>query len=206
MKDELNPMPIDAADKQEIKLLSDIFASPQDAFENYLRDPNFTRANLSRIHISLFLLAPLFKLLHNLFFTFVGAKYFGWEIPAKLTEGLTTSFAVYPVVLFLVYHLDILLLKLKAGEASIDAIAERDVLFISFIPFSASSFFWLFPKPINFFLILAAFSYSIYLSQMALRTLFGFTAKQFFVFTSYVLIFCMTLSAISLTIFNLVRR
>ena len=78
-------MTIEANDKQEIKLLSDIFTSPQDAFENYQRDSNFTRFDLIRIHISLFLWAPIFKLLHNLFFTFVAVKYWNIEVPAKLT-------------------------------------------------------------------------------------------------------------------------
>ena len=155
---------------------------------------------------TVFLLAPIFKILHNLFFTFVGSVYFGWEAPPKLTEGLTTSTAIYPLVLFLVYHFDILLLRLKAGDTSLNAIEERDLLLISFLPFSASCLFWIFPKPINFFLIVASLGYSFYLSRMALRNLFGFTAKQFVVFISYVLILCMTLSALGLTIFNLVRR
>ena len=199
-------MTIEANDKQEIKLLSDIFTSPQDAFENYQRDSNFTRFDLIRIHISLFLWAPIFKLLHNLFFTFVAVKYWNIEVPAKLTEGLTTSSFLYPAVLFLVYHFDILLLKLRAGDASMDAVEERDLLLISFLPFSASCLFWIFPKPINFFLILGSLGYSLYLSQLALRTLFGFTAKQFLVFLSYVLILCMTLSAIALSILNWVRK
>lgn len=196
----------EATDKKEIKLLSDIFSSPQDAFENYLYDPNFTRASLFRIHISLFLFAPIFKLFHNLFFTYIASIYFGWDSPSKITEGLTTSFIIYPIILFLIHHLDILLLKLKAGNASMDGIEERDILLISFIPFSASCMFWLFPKPINFFLILGACGYSFYLGQMALRTLFGFTGKQFVVFISYVLILCMSLSAILLTAYNLVRK
>lgn len=199
-------MTTEATDKQELKLLTDIFASPQDAFENYQRDSNFTRFDLIRIHVSLFLWAPIFKLLHNLFFTFVAVKYWNWETPAKLTEGLTTSSLIYPVVIFLVYHFDILLLKLKAGDAPFEAIAERDLLLISFLPFSASCLFWVFPKPINFFLILASLGYSLYLSQLALRTLFGFTAKQFIVFTSYILILCMTLSAIALSVLNWIRK
>lgn len=199
-------MQTEATDKQEIQLLSNIFASPKDAFEDYIKSQSFSRSNLLRIHISLFLLAPVFKILHNLFFTFVGSVYFGWEAPPKLTEGLTTSTAIYPLVLFLVYHFDILLLRLKAGDTSLNAIEERDLLLISFLPFSASCIFWIFPKPINFFLILASLGYSFYLSKMALQTLFGFTGKQFVVFISYVLILCMTLSALALTIFNLVRK
>ncbi len=199
-------MTVDINDKQETKLLSNIFSSPKDAFEDYIKSPSFSRANLLRIHISLFLLAPIFKILHNLFFTFVGSVHFGWEAPAKLTEGLTTSTALYPLVLFLIYHFDVLLLRLKVGDVSLNAIEERDLLLISFLPFSASSLFWIFPKPINFFLILASLGYSFYLSKMALQTLFGFTGKQFIVFISYVLIFCMTLSAIGLTAYNLVRK
>jgi hypothetical protein len=199
-------MSIEFNDKKEIKLLTDVFSSPQDAFEGYIRDPNFSRASIFRIHISLFLFAPIFKLIHNLFFTFVASRYFGLEAPAKLTEGLTTSFVIYPTILFLIYHLDILLLKLKVGEASMDAIEERDLLLISFIPLSASCMFWLFPKPFNFFLILGAVFYSFYLSKMALRTLLGFTGKQFLVFISYAIILCTTLSAVALTVFNLVRK
>lgn len=196
----------DTTDKQEIRLLSNVFASPKDAFEDYIKSQSFSRGNLFRIHFSLFLLAPIFKLLHNLFFTFVGSVHFGWEAPPKLTEGLTTATAIYPLVLFLVYHFDILLLRLRAGEASMNAVEERDLLLISFLPFSASSMFWIFPKPINFFLIVASLAYSFYLSKIALRTLFGFTGKQFLVFISYALIFCMTLSALALTVFNLVRK
>lgn len=199
-------MPAIPTDKEEIKLLSDIFASPQDAFETYQKDYSFTRFDLIRIHVSLFLFAPVFKLLHNLFFTYLANQYWNWEVPAKLTEGLTTATVIYPLVLFLVYHFDILLLKLKAGNASMEAIPERDIFLISFLPFSASCIFWIFPKPINFFLILAALGYSLFLSQMALRTLFGFTLKQFLVFTSYILIFCMTLSAIALSILNWIRK
>lgn len=199
-------MQIEATDKQEIKLLANVFSSPKDAFEDYNKSQSISRGSLFRIHISLFLFAPIFKLLHNLFFTFVGSVYFGWEAPPKLTEGLTTATAIYPLLLFLVYHFDILLLRLKAGEASVNSIEERDLLLISFLPFSASSLFWIFPKPINFFLIVASFAYSLYLGKIALRTLFGFTGKQFLVFLSYILIFCMTLSAIALTVFNLVRK
>lgn len=195
-----------ATDKKEILLLSDIFSSPQDAFENYQKSSHFSRFDLIRIHLFLFLWAPIFKFLHNLFFTFVGNKYWNWEAPNKLTDGLTTSFVIYPVVLFLVYHFDILLLKLKAGDAPLEAIAERDLLLISFVPFSASCLFWILPKPINFFLILGSFGYSFYLSQLALRTLFGFTAKQLLIFSSYVLIFCMTLSALALSILNWIRK
>ena len=199
-------MTLEATDKQEIKLLANVFASPKDAFEDYIKSQSFSRGNLLRIHISLFLFAPIFKILHNLFFTFVGSVYFGFEAPPKLTEGLTTSTAIYPLVLFLVYHFDILLLRLRGGEASANAIEERDLLLIAFIPFSASCLFWIFPKPFNFFLILASLGYSIHLSHLALRALCGFTTKQFIVFVSYALIFCMTLSALGLTIFNLVRR
>ena len=199
-------MPAIPNDKQEIKLLSDIFVSPQDAFETYQKDYNFTRFQLIRIHLCLFIFAPVFKLMHNLFFMYVENKYWNWDVPAKLTDGLTTATVIYPVVLFLVYHFDVLLLKLKAGNASLDAIQERDIFLISFLPFSASCMFWIFPKPINFFFILAAVGYSLYLAQMALRTLFGFTLKQFLVFISYILILCMTLSAIALSILNWVRK
>ncbi|HMV40909.1 MAG TPA: hypothetical protein PK079_24980 [Leptospiraceae bacterium] len=196
----------ESIDKKEIQLLSDIFASPKDAFSSYIQNVNFSRFSVFRIHLFLFVLAPVFKLLHNLFFTFVGSVHFGWEAPPKLTDGITTAIAVYPLVLFLVYHFDILLLRLRTGKASIDVIEERDLLLISFLPFSASAVFWIFPKPFNFFLILSAFIYCLYLSKTSLEMFFGFTIKQFIVFVSYILILCMTLSAVALTIFNLIRK
>ncbi|MBK8396479.1 MAG: hypothetical protein IPL26_14750 [Leptospiraceae bacterium] len=199
-------MTIEVTDKQEIKLLSDIFVSPQDAFETYQRATQFSRFDLIRIHVCLFILAPIFKILHNLFFTYVGNKYWNWELPSKITDGLTTATVIYPAVLILIYYFDILLLKLRAGDAPIEVIPEKDILLISFLPFTASCIFWMFPKPINFFLILISLTYSFYLAQMALRTLFGFTAKQFIVFISYILIFCMTFSAVALAILNWIRK
>lgn len=199
-------MSSETSDKKEIKLLTEIFASPNDAYVSYIKNQNFSRLSLFRIHLFLFILAPVFKLLHNLFFTFVGSIHFGWEAPAKMTDGLMTATAIYPLVLFLVYHFDILLLRLRTGNASMSAIEERDILLISFLPYSASAIFWIFPKPFNFFLILSSLLYCFYLSKISLESLFGFTTKQFIVFISYVLILCMTLSALALTIFNLVRK
>ena len=48
-------MTAEATDKQEIKLLANVFASPKDAFEDYIKSQSFSRGNLLRIHISLFL-------------------------------------------------------------------------------------------------------------------------------------------------------
>ena len=52
-------MTAEATDKQEIKLLANVFASPKDAFEDYIKSQSFSRGNLLRIHISLFLFAQI---------------------------------------------------------------------------------------------------------------------------------------------------
>lgn len=188
---------------KEIQLLKDIFESPGDAFEFFLKEKFISRKELFKIHFQLILFAPIFKFLSNLISIFILQKFFTTE--TKLQDGILAGTLFFLGMIFFIHHIDILLSKLRAGENEITELENKDVFLISFLPFSASSLFYFLPKPINFFLIFISLVYSFQLSYLSLRKLLNFNLKQIFVFISYIFIFILFISSLFLFIFKVIK-
>jgi hypothetical protein len=192
-------------ESKEQKILKDIFNSPQDSFDLFLNQKIYSRGELFTLHFKLILFAPIFKLLANCFQIYILGFFFSSEVQIKVHDGILSSIAFYLIVLFFVYHLDILLLKLRAGETDLEQLENKDIFLLSFLPFSASAIFWAIPKPWNIILILISLIYSLQLSFLSMKTILYFTFKQVFVFIFYIIIFILILSSIFLTVFKWLR-
>jgi hypothetical protein len=190
--------------KIELQILKDIFHSPQDSFDLYLNQKLLNKNHLFFIHFKLASFSIFFKLFYNLIIIHILTKYIQIEIP-KWHDGLLTGLGIYLGVLFIVYHLDILLLTLRAGENKIEEIENRDIFLISFLPFSSSSLFWFLPKPFNFIFIFISLIYSFQLSYLALRRILYFSFIQILVFLVYIFILILLLSGILLGIIKWLR-
>ncbi len=188
---------------KEVRVLRNIFESPGEAFELFLNENYISRLGIFKIHFSLILFAPLFKLIYNLIFVYAVNKFYPNEI--KLLDGILSGTIFFLGVLFFIFHIDILLSKLRAGDTDLNEIENKDIFLLSFLPFSASALFYFLPKPFNFFLIFISFIYSIQLSYLSLSKLLNFTLKQILVFISYIFIFLLLLSSLFLFIFKVIR-
>ena len=191
--------------KIELQILKDIFHSPQDSFDLYLNQKLLNKNNLFFIHFKLASFSILFKLLYNLFIIHMVSKYIPIETIPKWYDGLLLGIGIYFGVVFVVYHLDILLLTLRAGENQIEEIENRDIFLVSFLPFSSSSMFWFLPKPFNYIFIFISIIYSFQLSYLALRRILYFSIIQILVFLVYIFIFIFLLSGILLGIMKWLR-
>ncbi len=192
-------------ESKEQKILKDIFNSPQDSFDLFLNQKIYSRSELFRLHFKLILFAPIFKLLSNVFQIYILGFFFSSEVPIKIYDGILSSIGFYLIVLIFIHHLDILLVKLRAGDAELEQFENKDIFLLSFIPFSASAIFWAIPKPWNIVLILISLIYSLQLSFLSMKTILYFTLKQVFVFIFYIIIFILILSSIFLTVFKWLR-
>lgn len=192
-------------ESKDQKILKDIFNSPQDSFDLFLNQKVYSRSELLTLHFKLIVFAPLFKLLSNAFQIYILGFFFAYEVNIKIFDGVLISIGFYLAVLFFVHHLDILLLKLRAGDADLEQFENKDIFLLSFLPFTASAIFWAVPKPWNIISIVISLIYSFQLSYLSMKTILYFSFKQVFVFIFYIIIFILILSSIFLTVFKWLR-
>lgn len=201
----LNSHGSDSTDNR-IQILSDIFSAPHNAFEFYLNDENAKRSDILKIHFSLWLLAPVSKFLLNLLMSILGNVSAEGSLSQKLFSGLLSSFIIYPAVIFVIANLDSLRVYYKKiNRVENETLFPPDLLLLSFIPFSASSIFWIFPVPINLFFLSVALFYSIQLVFYSLHNVSNYEKKEFLNFGLLSLIFLLTGGLVVFGILNIVR-
>lgn len=189
-----------------IQILSDIFSAPHNAFEFYLNDENAKKSDILKIHFSLWLLAPISKFLLNLFMSIIGIGSAESSLTQKLFSGLLSSFIIYPLVIFIISNLDSLRVYYKKiNRVENETLPPPDLLLVSFIPFSASSIFWILPVPLNLFFLSIAFFYSIQLTFYSLQNVSNYEKKDFLNFGFLSLIFLLTGGLVLFGILNIVR-
>lgn len=198
---------IDPAEKPRKRLLLEMFSSYRDGFEYYLKNFALSRKDIVQIHLTLWPFAILMKLLHNLFYVQIAPNLLGWEVPFKMTDGLVTVIASYIFFFGLAYFTDLLFFKFRKeiSDESETPIHPTDLCLLSFLPFSASGLFWLFPRPFNFLFLVAAFSYSAYLFYTSVRIIHNFSERLVLVFFLIHGIILLSFGAVFLTIINLIR-
>ncbi|WP_061223072.1 hypothetical protein [Leptospira weilii] len=186
-------------------LLQEVFQSPENAFDLYQKAEGFGYFEILRTHFLLWILAPATKIISNLIFSifsFVRYEEGEWN----LFSGVVFSFVIYPAVLFLVVQLDVFRIFMKKTDRSKgETLPPANILLVSFIPFSASSVFWILPSPLQAVFISISFIFSCALSVRSLKKILNWNNKD-------ILIFFLSGSAYFLTgilfltvVYNLVR-
>ncbi|MBE7413178.1 MAG: hypothetical protein L6Q54_14015 [Leptospiraceae bacterium] len=190
----------------KLRILSDIFSAPHNAYEMYLNDETIGKSDLLRIHLTIWVFAPISKFLLNLILSFTDSSPMDFSFFQKLFSGLPTSFIIYPLVIFVVVNLDSLRVYYKkVNRAQDETLPPPDLLLLSFVPFSASSIFWIFPVPLNLFFISIAFFYSIQLSFYSLQNVSDYGKREFLNFLLLSFIFLLTGGLFVFGALNIVR-
>ncbi|MCE9499241.1 MAG: hypothetical protein K8R21_01830 [Leptospira sp.] len=179
--------------KELSQLVVDIFFAPHEAFEEYLSTETVGRRELLTLHFLLWMIAPLFKIVSNLIILLFNTFVQDPNYQGKIFSGVLSSFLIYPAVIFIVSILDILRVYYrKINRVENETLPAHGILLIAFLPFSASSIFWIFPPPVNFIFILISLIYSLQLSHFALENISGYDKKQFMFFGLISLIFLLS--------------
>ncbi|KAA1290868.1 hypothetical protein C4X99_11240 [Leptospira interrogans serovar Geyaweera] len=187
------------------ELIQKVFQFPGDAFDLYQKIEGFGYYEILKTHFLLWILAPVAKILSNFFFSilsFVRYEEGEWS----LFSGVLFSFVMYPTVLFLVAQFDVFRVFMKKVDRTKgETLPPANILLVSFIPFSASSIFWILPSPLQAVLISISFFLSCVLSVHSLKKKLNWKNKE-------ILIFFLSGSAYFLTgilfltvIYNLIR-
>jgi hypothetical protein len=173
-------------DLLRLELLSTSFRSPFNAYNLYV-----TSGKISRLHIHIFFLyfiviAFLVNFLSNFFvFLFYKSFFTSWFNGVWLSVGFYFAFFVLIKLLdslLILYHW-----HFRKSEHPVD-------LFLSsFLPFFASSIFFIFPHPYLWLFPGFSFLYSIYGSVVNLKAFSFFTLKDFFRFSLFVAVFVVSL-------------
>ncbi|XDD50095.1 hypothetical protein AB3N59_17290 [Leptospira sp. WS92.C1] len=186
-------------------ILQKVFQSPEIAFEIYQKSDGFGYGEIVRTHFLLWIFAPAFKLISNFIFSilsFVRSDDGEWTV----FSGVLFSFLIYPVILFLIIQFDVFRVFLKkADRTKGETLPPANILLLSFLPFSASSVFWILPSPFQAIFVAISFFLSCALSVRNLKKILNWNDKD-------VLIFFLSGSAYLLTgilfltvIYNLIR-
>lgn len=163
-------------------LLQEVFQSPENAFNVYQKAGSFGYFEILRTHFLLWILAPATKIISNLVFSilsFIRYEEGEWNP----FSGVVFSFAMYPAVLFLVAQLDVFRIFMKKTDRSKgEALPPANILLVSFIPFSASSVFWILPSPFQAIFISVSFIFSCALSVRSLKKILNWNDKDILIF------------------------
>ncbi|AVV78085.1 hypothetical protein QMM42_03535 [Leptospira santarosai] len=186
-------------------LLQEVFQSPENAFNLYQKAGGFGYFEILKTHFFLWILAPATKIISNFvvsIFSFVRYDEGEWN----LFSGVVFSFVIYPAVLFLVAQLDVFRIFMKKVDRTKgETLPPANILLISFIPFSASSVFWILPSPLQAVFISVSFILSCVLSIRSLKKILNWNDKDILIFflsgSAYFLTGALFLTAV----YNLVR-
>ncbi|MBE8432516.1 hypothetical protein IQB77_22790, partial [Leptospira interrogans serovar Pomona] len=115
-------------------------------------------------------------------------------------------FAMYPAVLFLVAQLDVFRIFMKKTDRSKgEALPPANILLVSFIPFSASSVFWILPSPFQAIFISVSFIFSCALSVRSLKKILNWNDKDILIFFLSDSAYFLTGTLFLTVVYNLVR-
>ncbi|EMO65177.1 hypothetical protein [Leptospira borgpetersenii] len=186
-------------------LLQEVFQSPENAFNVYQKAGGFGYFEILRTHFLLWILAPATKIISNLVFSilsFVRYEEGEWNP----FSGVVFSFAMYPAVLFLVAQLDVFRIFMKKTDRSKgEALPPANILLVSFIPFSASSVFWILPSPFQAIFISVSFIFSCALSVRSLKKILNWNDKDILIFFLSGSAYFLTGTLFLTVVYNLVR-
>ncbi|EQA35315.1 hypothetical protein LEP1GSC047_1235 [Leptospira inadai serovar Lyme str. 10] len=196
---------VSEVDKAKLSLLERLFRSPEEAFDLYLREPLLGRKELFRLHYALWILGPIAKFSSNLIriaFEWIFAE----EVSTSFFSGVLASIVVYPIILFVVFQLDVLrVFYRKIDRTKGESFPPADVLTIAFLPFSASSIFWILPSPFHALFIGIAFLYSYYLCFVGMRRVSGSEAGEFLIFSLTSVAYLLSLALVFTILYNIFR-
>jgi hypothetical protein len=185
------------------RLFIDIFNSPIDAYDFYLNGKILSKRDIFIFHLVLWIYAPLFKLLLNKIILFSientedGNKFL-------LSDGVILSFLFYPVFFILGFALEKFRLYYKKNEY-IKGSPVYGLGNLAFLPISASSLFWILPKPFNALGIFFAIIYSLRLYYSSLLNMDNFKNTDFKRLFLYFLISGGIMTLIFIIIGNTIR-
>lgn len=186
-------------------LLQEVFQSPENAFNVYQKAGGFGYFEILRTHFLLWILAPATKIISNLVFSilsFIRYEEGEWNP----FSGVVFSFAMYPAVLFLVAQLDVFRIFMKKTDRSKgEALPPANILLVSFIPFSASSVFWILPSPFQAIFISVSFIFSCALSIRSLKKILNWNDKDILIFFLSGSAYFLTGTLFLTIVYNLVR-
>jgi hypothetical protein len=195
MPEELINAPI--KENSYLKLVREILVSPVDSFDYYLNGTNFGKLHLLLLHFTLWIYAPITRLIQNLILLNISIDFGGIDKPEKWNEGLISSFLIFPIVLVCAYILD----RVRNYYQTITSYLgeyRSDLVYLSFLPLSATSVFFFLPKPFNQFIFLIGLLYSMKIYYISLSNLSGYRKSDFGQMFIYFLVLILFISAIVL--------
>lgn len=185
-------------------ILTRIFESPKELFVSYfIKDGEVPFKELTLLHFLLWVFAPFFRFIHNLISVFILPWLWEGHRPVKLTSSLLVSFLIYPIFYILILQVDTIRLHYRNPMQKKEI---PHVLSLSFIPFSASFIFWIFPFPLNTIFIFFAFLYSVWLSYLSLQIASEYKLKQFMELLVISCIYFLTLALVFNILFHVYRE
>lgn len=198
-----------SADKEEQpklfllkKLFLDVFSSPVDAYDFYANTERIKTLHLLGFHFLFWVYAPLGKLLSNLILIQFLKE--GEEGKIHLPDGVMFSFGIYPGLFILGFVLE----RFRMGYKEANNLPGSNISglgIISFLPFSSTTLFWIFPKPWNFLFLVLGISYSFKIYYSSLLSFDNFSRQDFIRLILYYLILLGILSSILIFIGNIIR-
>ncbi len=199
------PLSYTEAEKSKLSLLEKIFKTPQEAFDLYLRDSALGRKELLRLHYALWVVAPVAKMIGNIVkivLDWIASE----EIDFNIFSGAVTSFLIYPILLLVISQLDVVrVFYRKIDRTKGDSFPPADVLTVAFLPFSASSIFWILPGPFHLGLIGIAFLYSSYLCFVGMRRVSGTEPKEILIFFLVGISYLLSIALAFTIVYNIIR-
>jgi len=198
---------VEPQNKASLDLLRDIFLSPPSAFESLVKSPWIGKTELRNLHLILIGMAPISKGLGNLFVL-------GYQTVLKPAEENHSSLLAGCLSLTL-FYLGFLFF-LKIADSFRLYYQDRDrlknwegppphIFSVSFLPFSATSLFWIFPSPVVLTILVVCFFYCLHLGFLALHMLCDWSPKNFLFFLLQFGIFLMIALFFPLLGYNLFR-
>ncbi|RHX96264.1 hypothetical protein DLM76_04750 [Leptospira yasudae] len=186
-------------------LLQKVFQSPENAYELYQKTDGFGYSEILRTHFLLWILAPAAKLISNIVFSLLSFVRYD-EGEWSLFSGVVFSFIIYPAVLFLVTQFDVFRIFMKkADRTKGETLPPANILLVSFLPFSASSVFWILPSPLQAVFLAISFFLSCALSVRSLKKILGWNDKEILMFFLSGLAYLLTGVLFLTVIYNLIR-
>lgn len=190
-----------------LSLIRDLFFSPKSAFESYFQTDVLGGKDIWIAHLQLFILAPLFKFFGNciqiLLFKVTTVDE---ETKLTFTQGVVSVFLFYLFFYILVRVVDSFRVYHIMRDRTVEWEApEPHIFLISFLPFSSTSLFWIFPNPIPLFMLAVGFFYSLHLAYFYLSTQKSWTSLDFLFFLMKVLLFFLVILSIPLFFYNIIR-
>lgn len=194
------------AEPQRLELLRNIFRAPHEAYELFLNSRHLGKKEIFRTHFTLWLFAPIGKILYNILSELFRTVFQGQVFHPHPMSGTLKAWIIYPVFLFLVYQMDAIRMYYKKIHRSEgETLPPPLLLAIAFLPFSASAIFWIFPFPIPQVAMLVSFLFSLQISYYALKIISNYTNQEFGIFLFFSAVYFLTGATILTFLYNVIR-